>query len=72
MVLFIAVNFFLPVRSSIIGGGISQAGKILFDTVEKTIKERAMKKLSENLKVLPAGLGTDAGIISGAALVFGK
>ena len=65
------VNLLNPERI-IIGGGISQAGKILFDTVEKTIKERAMKKLSENLKVLPAGLGIDAGIISGAALVFGK
>lgn len=65
------VNVFNPERI-IIGGGISQAGKILFDTIERVIKERAMKKLSENLKILPAGLGTDAGIISGAALIFGK
>lgn len=56
----------------VIGGGISQAGKILFDTIEKTIKERAMKKLTENLKILPAGLGIDSGIISASALIFQK
>ena len=56
----------------VIGGGISQAGKILFDTVEKTIKERSMKILAENVKVVPAGLGVDAGIISASALIFQK
>lgn len=56
----------------VIGGGISQAGKILFDTIEKTIKERAMKKLTENLKVVPAGLGVNAGIVAASALVFQK
>ncbi|HOM26628.1 MAG TPA: ROK family protein [bacterium] len=56
----------------VIGGGISQAGKILFDTVEKTIKERAMKILTQNLKVLPAGLGVDAGIVAAGALIFQK
>jgi len=65
------VNLFNP-EKIIIGGGISQVGKILFDTVTKNIKKRAMPKLTENLKVVPAGLGIDAGIISGASLVFKK
>ncbi|MCM8818172.1 MAG: ROK family protein [Candidatus Omnitrophica bacterium] len=56
----------------VIGGGISQAGKILFETIEKTIKERAMKILSENLKIVPAGLGVDAGIVAAASLIFQK
>ncbi len=56
----------------VIGGGISQAGKILFDTVEKTIKERAMKKLTENLKIVPAGLGINSGIVAAGALIFQK
>lgn len=56
----------------VIGGGISQVGKILFETVEKTIKERAMKILSKNLKVVPAGLGVDAGIVAAGALIFQK
>ncbi|MGC8976435.1 MAG: ROK family protein [Candidatus Ratteibacteria bacterium] len=56
----------------VIGGGISQAGKILFDTIEKTIKERAMKILTKNLKILPAGLGIDSGIVAAGALIFQK
>lgn len=56
----------------VIGGGISQAGNILFDTIKKTIKERAMKILSENVKVVPAGLGTDSGIVAAGSLVFQK
>jgi len=31
-----------------------------------------MKKLSENVKVVPAGLGIDSGIISSASLLFTK
>ncbi len=54
----------------VIGGGISQAGEILFETIRNTIRERAMKKLSENVKVVPAGLGTDSGIVAAASLVF--
>ncbi|HOL36179.1 MAG TPA: ROK family protein [bacterium] len=65
------VNMLNPDRI-ILAGGIAQAGEILFDTVRKTIQERSMKVLSASVQVVPAGLGTDAGIISGAALVFQK
>ncbi len=63
------VNTINPDRI-VIGGGISQAGEIIFDTIKKTIKERAFKVLSENIEILPAALNIDAGIISGAALIF--
>ncbi|MCS7180030.1 MAG: ROK family protein [bacterium] len=56
----------------IIGGGIAQVGKILFETIEKVIKERAMRILTQNLKILPAGLGINSGIVASAALVFQK
>jgi len=56
----------------VIGGGISQAGEILFETIRKTIKERSMKILSENVKVVPAGLGIDSGIVASASLIFTK
>jgi glucokinase len=54
----------------IIGGGISQRTEIMFETIEKKIKEQAMPKLAENVKVVRSKLGTDAGIISAGALVF--
>ncbi len=65
------VNIFNP-EIIVIGGGISKAGRILFDTALKTIKARAMHKLSKDLKIVPAGLGEDTGIISAGALVFQK
>ncbi|MCM8815863.1 MAG: ROK family protein [Candidatus Omnitrophica bacterium] len=65
------VNMLNPDRI-ILAGGIAQAGEILFSTVRKTIKERAMRVLSETVEVVPAGLGNDSGIVSGAALVFQK
>lgn len=65
------VNMLNPDRI-ILAGGIAGAGEILFSTVRKTIEERAMKVLSKTVEVVPAGLGNDAGIISGAALVFQK
>ncbi|MCM8777334.1 MAG: ROK family protein [Candidatus Omnitrophica bacterium] len=56
----------------IIGGGISQNVEIMFETIEKTIKERAMRVFAENVKVVPSGLGIDAGIVSAGALLFQK
>lgn len=65
------VNLLNPDRI-ILAGGIAQAGEILFDTVKKTIRERAMNVLAETVEIVPAGLGVDAGIISSASLVFQK
>ncbi len=65
------VNLLNPDRI-ILAGGIAQTGEILFSTVRKTIRERAMKVLAETVEVVPAGLGVDAGIVSGASLVFQK
>jgi glucokinase len=63
------VNLVNPDRI-ILGGGIAQAGEILFTPVRRTIAERAMKVLVKTVEVVPAGLGTDAGIVAGAALIF--
>jgi len=56
----------------IIGGGISQRAEIMFETVESTIKQRAMSILAENVRVVPAGLGANTGVVSAGALVFQK
>lgn len=53
----------------VIGGGISEAGKILFDEVRRTILERAMPVQAKAVKVLKARLGNDAGLIGAAILV---
>lgn len=62
------VNFFNP-EMIVLGGGISAAGKILFDTVKKTIKERAMYPANA-VKIEKARLSENVGIIGAACLVL--
>lgn len=54
----------------IIGGGVAQAGPVVFERIDEVVKERCIKVMSENTKVLPAALGTDAGVIGAAALAI--
>lgn len=60
----------LNVEKIVIGGGVAEAGKILFDSIKKTINERAMKLPAKTVKVVKAKLGYDAGLIGAATLVL--
>ena len=60
----------LNVEKIIIGGGVAEAGKILFDSIKRTISERAMKLPAKTVKVVKAKLGIDAGLIGAATLVL--
>ena len=53
----------------IIGGGVADAGKILFDAIRKSVNKRAMKVPKQAVSIVKAKLGTEAGIIGAAALV---
>jgi glucokinase len=63
-----AVNL-LNLDVIVIGGGIANAGNILFDKVTKTVKERAMRVQAKRVRILRAKLGSDAGLIGAAILV---
>ena len=63
------VNLLNP-QIIIVGGGIAQVGEILFSTVKRTIDERCFSLLSKDVKVVPAKLGKDAGIIAAASLIL--
>ena len=52
----------------IIGGGVAKAGKPLFDSIKKTIKLRSMKNPASFVKVVPALLGEEAGIVGASVL----
>lgn len=52
----------------IIGGGISSANNILFESALSTIKRRALPLISQNAQIIKAHFKADAGII-GAALL---
>ncbi|MBI4356121.1 MAG: ROK family protein [Candidatus Omnitrophica bacterium] len=53
----------------IIGGGVAQAGPVLFRAIRETIDARAMRVPARAVRIVRAGLGTDAGIIGAAVLV---
>lgn len=64
-----SVSIFDP-EYVIIGGGVSKAGDIVFDTVRKVVNKRCFKSMAESVKIVPAGLGTDAGLIGAVALAL--
>jgi glucokinase len=54
----------------VLGGGVSQAGERLFRYIRETIRNRCEKTFWENLEIVPAALGNDAGIIGAATLAL--
>jgi glucokinase len=53
-----------------VGGGLSQAGKLLFDPLEETLRIHAGLDYARDVRVVPAALGQSAGLIGAAALLF--
>jgi glucokinase len=63
------VNLLNP-EMIIIGGGVAEAGELLFGPVREAVKKRAMKIPGGAVKIVKAKLGNDAGVIGAAALFF--
>jgi glucokinase len=53
-----------------IGGGLSQAGPLLFGPLEESLRAHARLEFTRSVRVLPAALGQDAGLVGAAALIF--
>ncbi|TYB62714.1 ROK family protein [Nonomuraea sp. PA05] len=51
-----------------LGGGLSQAGEPLFGPLEEALREHARMGFARRVKVLPAALGQEAGLVGAAAL----
>ncbi len=66
LVLAKVVNLLSPDRI-VIGGGLAQAGRWLFEPIRRTLRERAMRPLG-NIPVVPAKLGMSAGVVGSALL----
>jgi len=64
-----AVTLFSPDRV-IIGGGAAAAGERLLGPVRRTMKRMLISDYWEHIKIVPASLGDDAGVIGSA--VFGR
>ncbi len=59
----------LNLDAVILGGGIANAGSILFQKTRETLRVRAMSVQAQRVKVLKARLGSDAGMVGAALLV---
>jgi glucokinase len=53
-----------------ISGGLSQAGPLLFEPLEEAFRRHARMDFARDLRIVPAMLGQQAGLIGAAALVL--
>jgi glucokinase len=53
-----------------LGGGLSQAGPLLFDPLEESLRAYARLGFARQVSVVPAALGHSAGLVGAAALIF--
>ena len=54
----------------VIGGGVAKAGPLLFDPIRHALRVHAGLSYLNGLRVVPAALGAQAGLVGAAALVL--
>lgn len=54
----------------VIGGGVSKGGQIVFDKIREVVDTRCFKSMAESCRIVPAGLGADAGVLGAVALAI--
>lgn len=52
----------------VLGGGVTKAGRLMFDIVERIVGQHTMEAHGAHVRVLPAELGEDAGLVGAAAV----
>lgn len=62
------INLLNP-EKIVIGGGVADAGPLLFDPIRKTILNRAMSIQATSVQIVPAELGNSAGVIGASLLI---
>ena len=67
---FASVVWILNPDTIVIGGGVAKAGDLLFEPIRKSIAARTVDVFHKDLRVVPASLGNDAGIIGNAVLAL--
>ncbi|RYD70245.1 MAG: ROK family protein [Verrucomicrobiaceae bacterium] len=65
-----SVIWILNPDTIVIGGGIARAGELIFAPIERAVRQRTIRFFNEKLRIVPAQLGNDAGIIGSATLAL--
>jgi len=63
------INLLNP-EAVFIGGGVAQAGDILFDKVRKTVNARALNKTAGEVVILPATFGLKSAVMGAISLIL--
>jgi glucokinase len=63
------VNVFNP-ELVVIGGGFAEAGELLFAPARRVVAERALSPAKEEVRIVKAELGSDAGLTGSALIAF--
>jgi glucokinase len=69
-VAFAGAAALLDLRLVVLGGGLSQAGAALWEPLHEAVAVHARLPFTQDLRVVPAALGQDAGLVGAAALVL--
>jgi len=63
------VNIFNP-EMIIVGGGMAKMGNLLLDPARQVVRERAFQLPAQAVRIVPAQLGDDAGVLGAAVFAF--
>lgn len=61
----------VEIHAAVVGGGVAQAGPVFFDPLQRHLATYATLPFASGVVLVPAGLGTDAGLVGAAALTLG-
>jgi glucokinase len=65
-----SVVHLLEIEAVAVGGGLSQAGPLLFGPMQEAFRRHARMPFARDCRIVPAALGPDAGLVGAAALVL--
>lgn len=65
------VNIFNP-EMIIVGGGVAQMGDLLLEPARRVVKERAFQLAAQAVRIVPAQLGDNAGVLGAAVFAYGQ
>ncbi len=67
---FASITYVLQPQAFIVGGGVAQAGDLLFGPLRRHLRERLSPHFAGQVDVRPAALGPSAGVIGAATLAL--
>ena len=65
------INLFNP-QLVVVGGGVSQAGDLLFDTIRTVVQKRSLEKTAKDVQIIQASFGKDSAVMGAVALILNQ